>query len=93
MPTGTAVPEVWTTIQYNPYAAGQSFREYFAHDDAPARYMGPGLPLLLPFDPAFDFTLIENGHLRFVFYMDYGAQALFLATYDDAIEVRPQNDI
>ena len=93
MPVGAAVPEVWTTIQYSPHAAGQSFRYYFTNDDAPARYMGPGLPLLLPFDPAFDFTLTENGALRFVFWMDYGAQGLFLATYEDAIEVRPRNDI
>ncbi|HEX9803803.1 MAG TPA: DUF4157 domain-containing protein [Gammaproteobacteria bacterium] len=93
MPAGAAVPEVWTTIQYSPHSAGQSFRDYFPNDDAPARYMGPGLPLLLPFDPAFDFTLTENGDLRFVFYMDYGAQSLFLAMYDDTIEVRPQNAI
>lgn len=56
------------------------------------QYLEPELPLLVNFSPDFDFTISQNGRIRFTFWMSDTTDP-FIAMYDDTITVRPDNDI
>jgi hypothetical protein len=90
MPAGTPIPEVRVQVLFIPSDRSQQPRGVYTHTDSRPRYMEPGLPLLISFDPDFDFTVSDNGRLRFTFWLG-GAD--FWGVYEDTVYVRPDNDI
>ena len=94
LPQGTTLPVVSTQVYFTESGTGSSTELYDHYGVNPNEYLGPGLPLRIPFSPDFDFTLRSNGRVRFTFWMsDPGSPAAFYAFYDDTITVLPENEI
>ena len=90
MPQGTALPVVSTQVLFTDRET-QAVTEYIIHDQVtPSEYLGPGLPMVIPFSPDFSFTLTRNGRLRFSLWM---GRENFYGGYDDTVYVRPENDV
>ncbi len=92
MPQGHILPEVRVQILFTPSGTGESTLTLYEHSDPNPEYLGPELPLLVSFSPDFDFTISQNGSIRFTFWMS-DANNFFIAMYDDTITVIPDNDI
>ncbi len=92
MPQNYTLPEVRTQILFIPSDESQNATALYEHRDLHPGYLGPELPLLVDFSPNFDFTISQNGTVRFTFWMS-DANEPFIAMYDDTIFVRPDNDI
>lgn len=92
MPQGHTPPQVWSQILFTPFNERERTLTLFEHNDPQPQYMEPEFPLLVNFSPDFDFTISQNGRVRFTFWMS-DATDPFIATYDDTITVRPDNDV
>lgn len=92
MPQGYTPPEVRCQVLFTPFDENVNTTALIERNDPHPEYLEPGLPLLVNFSPNFDFTISQNGRLRFTFWMS-DANEPFIAMYDDTIIVRPDNDI
>jgi hypothetical protein len=93
IPASRVLPAVNAQILFTPFGEGNNTREVFTSYSSPARYLGAEMPLLVNFDPDFNFTLSENGRLRLTFWLSEQRGADFYAMYDDTVSVRPDNSI